>query len=238
MDREVAQEEWYQRYYKRAGAHRNDLRLNRGVLFQTLAYESSIVRAIHDVVHEPTMAHVLDVGVGGGGDLYHLLRLSYDPLKIVGIEIQSVRLEQARKLYPQIRFVNGDATCMVFEDNTFDLVFESTMFATLPNNKDRKAIASEMIRVCKSDGYLLLVDWRTPKPNDPNYKALTLKEVRKLFLIGSATHLISIYKGALVPPVGRFLSAHAPSLYFLIAAFFPFLVGQVSYLLKKKNSHA
>lgn len=122
---------------------------------------------------------------------------------------------------------------MAFESGGFDLVFESTMFATLPDDTVRSAIASEMVRVCRPGGYLVLVDWRTPKPGDPNYKALTQRELRKLFTIGNDTALGGIFKGALIPPVGRFLSKYASWLYFPVAKFFPFLVGQVVYVLKK-----
>ena len=233
MSREAEQHEWYQRYYGKSGAGRNDLRINPEVLFQTLAAEASLVRAMGSLDHNPQTARVLDVGCGGGGNIYQLLRMGYDPALITGIEIQSERLDGAKKLYPHIRWVDGDATQMTFETGGFDLVFESTMFATLPNDTVRSAIASEMVRVCKPGGYLVLVDWRTPKPGDSNYKALTQRELRKLFAIGRDTALAGVFKGALVPPVGRFLSKYASWLYFPIAKLFPVLVGQVVYVLKK-----
>jgi ubiquinone/menaquinone biosynthesis C-methylase UbiE len=161
------------------------------------------------------------------------LRLGYSPENLTGIEIQSERLAGATKLFPQINWVHGDATQMKFETNAFDLVFESTMFATLPDDTVRAAIAMEMVRVCKPNGYILLVDWRTPKPGDPNYKALTRGELQRLFGIGRDTEWVGTFRGALVPPVGRFLSKHASWLYFPLAFFFPFLVGQVVYVIRK-----
>lgn len=236
MNREISQKEWYQRYYGKAGQNRNDLRLNAEVLFQTLAYEVSFVRAMRDIRHDPKEARVLDVGCGGGGGIYQLLRVGYDPSNMTGIDIQEDRLADAQRLYPQSQFIHADATRMSFENDSFDLVFESTMFATLPNDRERIAIAAEMVRVCKFGGCLLLMDWRTPKPGDPNYKALTGRELRNLFFVGTSTRLLGIYKGALVPPLGRFLSKHTPSLYFLVAAIFPCLVGQVAYVLTKDQT--
>jgi SAM-dependent methyltransferase/glycosyltransferase involved in cell wall biosynthesis len=233
MERQAFQQDWYRRYYMKVGQNRNSLRLNPGVLFQTLAMEASVVRALGSRDHDPQTAHVLDVGCGGGGDIYQLLRVGYAPALITGIEIQAERLDGAKKLYPHIRWMDGDATQMAFETGSYDLVFESTMFATLPDDLVRSAIASEMVRVCRPGGYLVLVDWRTPKPGDSNYKALAQRELRKLFAIGRDTALAGVFKGALVPPVGRFLSKYASWLYFPVAKLFPFLVGQVVYVLKK-----
>jgi ubiquinone/menaquinone biosynthesis C-methylase UbiE len=164
--------------------------------------------------------------------------MGYYPLKITAIDIQAERLAAARRLYPQIHFMIADATRMEFENDRFDLVFESTMFATLPADAERIAISAEMVRVCKPGGYLFLVDWRTPKLRDPHYKALTRGELRRLFAVGTTTSLVGICGGALVPPVGRFLSSHLSSLYFLAGRLFPFLVGQVVYVLRKREPEA
>lgn len=233
LDRHASQQAWYQHYYSKVGENRNSLRSNPEVLFQVLAMESSVVCALGTLDHDPKTTRILDAGCGGGGDIYHLLRLGYDPECITGLDIQTERLDGARKVYPHIRWIEGDATRMTFETVSFDMIFESGMFATLPDDTVRSAIASEMVRVCRPGGYLVLVDWRTPKPGDSNYKALTQRELRKLFAIGRDTVLTGIYKGALVPPVGRFLSKYAPWLYFLVAKIFPVLVGQVVYVLKK-----
>lgn len=226
--------DWYDSYYKNR-INRNDLRLNPEVLFQTLAHESSVVFASREIKHDNTQAIVLDVGCGNGGNLFQLIRLNYQIQNIIGIDMLKERLEIAKKNYPNANFFLGDASKMQFEDNTFDLVYESTMFATLPDDNLCKSIADEMIRVCKVGGYILLIDWRIPKPNNPNYNALTRKKLKSFFYVGTQTKFITVEKGALIPPIGRFLSKHIPSIYFLICKIFPFLVGQVAYLLRKEN---
>ena len=55
-----------------------------------------------------------------------------------------------------------------------------------------------------------------------------------MFKIGISSTLISVIPGMLVPPLGRFLSKNFDPLYFPTAKVFPFLVGQVAYVLKKK----
>lgn len=228
----------YDRYYARSGADRNDLRTNPGVLFQTLALEASVVRAVRAMRLDPPAARVLDVGCGSGGDLFHLLRLGFDPANVTGIDIREQGIARARRLYPQIRFVVGDASAMDFADGSFDLVWESTMFVTLADPKLSAQIAREMVRVCTPEGYLLLVDWRTPKPWAPEYRALRRSRMRYMFDVGGGTRLVGTFRGALVPPVGRLLSKWLPSMYFLLAACCPPLVGQVAYLLQKNPAPA
>lgn len=235
MDREQLTRQWYGDYYAKAGSNRNDLRTNPGVLFQIMAMEASFVRAIGKVDHDTDSAKALDVGCGAGADIYQLTRVGYHPSNITGIDILEERIERARSLYSRMEFVCGDASKMDFADDSFDLCFSSTMFATLPDDELSAGIASEMLRVCKPAGWLLIVDWRTPKPRDPNYKALTKRRMKDIFRVGCGTRLVGIYRGALIPPVGRFLSARLPALYFPIAAVFPFMVGQVAYLLRKDS---
>lgn len=124
---------------------------------------------------------------------------------------------------------------MEFADALFDVVSESTMFVTLPSDELRTAIASEMLRVCRPGGYLVLIDWRTPWPGNPNYKALTLREVRRLFGIGEKADLVARRRGALAPPLGRLISHRAWPFYFPISALAPALVGQVVYVLKRRD---
>jgi ubiquinone/menaquinone biosynthesis C-methylase UbiE len=224
---------WYENYYQKKGTDRNNLRTNRGVLFQELAAEVSLYRAMYAILHDPQTAKVLDVGCAGGEDLPQLLRVGYNAQNFTGIDILTEQIQEAKTLYPQVNFIQGDASRMEFADDSFDLVFESTMFATLPDNEFSAAIAHEMVRVCKPEGYFLLLDWRTPKPGDRQYKALTRKRVSYLFSVGSATRLVHVCRGALVPPVGRFLSQWLSCSYFLLAAMCPFLVGQVAYVLQK-----
>jgi ubiquinone/menaquinone biosynthesis C-methylase UbiE len=233
LGRETETAAWYARYYSRAGADRNDLRMNRGVMFQTIAFERSFISALYRLPLELPGISVLDVGCGAGTSWYQLFRLGINPHKTVGIDLQFDRLARIGRLYPQSTGIHADATCMPFANAVFDLVYESTLFATLSDDRVRADIAAEMVRVLRPNGYLLLVDWRTPQPWNRNYSALTRTEVRRLFGIDKTTSLVCVSQGALIPPVGRLLSTYAQSLYFLVAGLCPPLVGQVAYLLRK-----
>jgi len=232
--RESEQRDWYTRYYVKSGADRNDLRLNREVLFQTLANEFSFIRAFRQIAAEPPKLRVLDVGCGSAATWYQLFRLGINPSNTVGIDIQSDRLSYIGNLYPHATAVLGDACRLPFADQSFDLVYESTLFATLTSSSVRSDVASEMIRVCKANGYLLLVDWRAQKFWSPHHGSLSKRQLGRLFGVGQACRLICVTRGSLLPPLGRLLSAYAWPLYFLIAWLCPPLVGQVAYLLQKE----
>jgi len=51
--------------------------------------------------------------------------------------------------------------------------------------------------------------------------------------VGSTTSVACRRYGALLPPLGRALSRYVPSLYFPVCRVFPFLVGQVTVVLRK-----
>lgn len=225
---------WYESYYSRLGADRNSLARNKGVLFQTLAMEASVVGAMRNIRGDLSALKLLDVGCGGAQNLFQFLRLGIQTENVTGIDILQDRITEAIRLYPRSRFICGDAGKTQFNDSEFDLVSEFTMFATLPDEELSARISREMVRVCKPGGHILLIDWRTPKPGDSNYLALTRGRLKKMFKVGELTEIVGVYPGALVPPLGRFLSKYLPSVYFLVAACFPLLVGQVTYVLRKQ----
>ena len=233
MTKEQEQQTAYESYYRIKGNDRNDPRLNRGALLQVLAAEAALIRACSRVPGQLGSARLLDVGCGSGARFFELFRVGFKPENVMGLDLQLERIEAGRELFPQLEVIHGDATGMIFGDDSFDVIFESGVFATLPADEVRCKIAHEMLRVCRSGGYLLLSDWRTPNFGGGSYRALTAGDLRRLFQVGNRTELIAIERGALVPPIGRFLSTHMSSLYFLVAAVLPCLVGQVVYVLRK-----
>ena len=96
-----------------------------------------------------------------------------------------------------------------------------------------RRIAREMLRVTKPGGYVMMADWRYAEPNSKDHRAMSSKRIASLFDVGRSTNIVARERGALVPPLGRFLSRRAPSLYFVVQALVPFAVGQISTVMKK-----
>lgn len=223
----------YSAYYREHGDDRNDILRNPGVLFQTLAFDRANVRALSRLDLDRSTARVLDVGCGTGSSILSLLRLGFNPANMAGIDLEKGRIDAARRQAPSVDFRAGDARELSYDDQTFDLVLESTMFVLMTDEDVAKAIASEMVRVTRKGGYLMLVDWRYGKPGSSTYRGLSRARVASLFEVGRATRVIAVEKGALVPPVGRFLSSRLPGLYFAVQTLMPPLVGQTTTVLER-----
>jgi len=225
--------ELYSRYYDEHNEYRNDVLANPEVAFQTLAFDRANIRALQQIKLDRKTARVLDVGCGSGSGLITLLRWGFRQQSLYGIDLSSSRIDEARAALPlaDLRCESGDA--MSHAPGTFDLVIESTMFILMPDEKIARGIAREMVRVTKPDGYIMIIDWRYSKPGSDVYKAVNPARIASLFEVGGATTVVARERGALIPPVGRRLSRYAPSLYFMVQALLPPLVGQITTVLRK-----
>lgn len=227
-------EAWYENYARSKDDGRNDLLQNPGVLFQSLAFDIALVEALRRLPLDRKTARVLDVGCGSGASLLNFLRLGFSPENLVGVDILPARIDQAKARLPSLSLLCEDASRLSFPSESFDLVFESTMFVQITDDEVARRISQEMVRTLRPGGHLVLSDWRYSKPWNRHYAGLSKDRVRRLFAVGDATEWVTSVDGALLPPVGRFLSAYLPSAYFLVQRTLRPLVGQRTVVLKKR----
>jgi len=98
---------------------------------------------------------VLDVGCGTGAMISLFSELMPDT-EFVGVDNSKHILATAQNLnLPNATFVEGEATKLPFEDNTFDLVY---IRLVLMHNPYPEHIISEMKRVCKPGGVMISVE--------------------------------------------------------------------------------
>lgn len=105
-------------------------------------------------------AKVLDVACGTGNTAIPAAKTG---ASVTGVDIATNLLEQARKRAASeqlaIRFEEGDAEELPYDDGTFDVVLTmfGAMFAPRPER-----VAAELIRVCKPGGLIAMANW-TPQ---------------------------------------------------------------------------
>jgi len=99
----------------------------------------------------------LDVACGAGQLAIPAARSG---ITVTGVDIAPNSLEFARRRAEkeglQVNFDEGDAEGLQYDDNSFDVVatIVGAMFAPDPNK-----VASELLRVCKPGGRILMVNW-------------------------------------------------------------------------------
>lgn len=114
------------------------------------------VEFIHRTEIKPG-ARVLDVACGTGNLAIPAAKAGGD---VTGVDIASNLVEQARKRAAaenlKIRFDEGDAEDLQYEDKQFDIVLSmfGAMFAPRPEK-----VAAELIRVCKPGGLIAMANW-------------------------------------------------------------------------------
>jgi len=215
--------DWYDAYYRRRGADRNDILANRGVLMQVLAMQRGMVESLRAIGADPQRTSVLDVGCGKGTRLAEFATLGFPAASLHGVDILPDRIAEASRILPGSHFRSADASRLEYDDGAFDLVTSSTMFVQLTDEVLAEAVAREMCRVTRPGGHVIVTDWRYDMGRR-EYRAANRARLLRLF---AGMTLVRERPGALVPPVGRFLSARLPSLYFPIQRLIPFLTGQV-----------
>ncbi|MFM7663858.1 MAG: bifunctional demethylmenaquinone methyltransferase/2-methoxy-6-polyprenyl-1,4-benzoquinol methylase UbiE [Bacteroidota bacterium] len=120
-------------------------------------------KAVHSLkAIEPNV--ILDIATGTGDFAIALLKLK--PKKIIGLDISKGMLEvgkkkmQDRKIDHIIDMQHGDSENLPFEDGTFDAV---TVAFGVRNFENLKQGLSEMLRVTRTDGKIIILEFSKPK---------------------------------------------------------------------------
>jgi SAM-dependent methyltransferase len=226
---EAARQLWVDKYTADHGGDRDDLMRNPGTLFQLIAWQVALYRAMAKTGLDPASGRLLDIGCGGGTAAGALIQMGFAPDNLYGIDLLPEHIADAKRKYSGCHYTVGDGRQIAYPDGFFDVALEFGVFIRLPEEQT-VPMAREMARVLKPGGFVLLIDWRYGHPTRKDYYALSKRRRAVLF---SGLEPFAAIPGALLPPVGRALSAHASGLYFLVQKLLPPLVGQFAWLLRK-----
>jgi len=99
---------------------------------------------------------ILDLAAGTGSSSAALARSG---AKVIAADFSAGMIEIGRRKHPKLEFVEADGTDLPFGDNTFDAV---TISFGLRNIVDPKRALSEMFRVLKPGGRLVVCEFNKP----------------------------------------------------------------------------
>ncbi len=113
---------------------------------------------------------VLDVGCGLGGPC-RMLADEYN-CQATGIDLSNEYIRTAKELSKLVNldskttFIQGDATSLPFDDNTFDVIWTQHVQMNIP---DKEKFYSEISRVLKVGGHFLYYDILKKEDGEVNY---------------------------------------------------------------------
>ncbi len=149
---------------------------------------------------------ILEIGCGTGYWLREFIKWGARPENITGVDLLSDRVTEAKTLCPEaVQVQCGSAATLTFPGATFDLVLQSTVFSSVLDSRMQQQMASEMLRVVKSDGLILWYDYHVNNPWNADVRGVGRRAIHQLFPCCS----IQLQRLTLVPPLLRLLAPYS-----------------------------
>ena len=143
---------------------------------------------------------VLEIGCGHGDNLLELLRLGFDPARLLANELLPERAAAARRRLPvATRLHEGDALALPQADASLDIVLQSTVFSSILDEAFQQRLATAMWRWLKPGGAVLWYDFTLNNPRNPDVRGVPPARIAALFPAGR----IDARRVTLAPPIAR-----------------------------------
>jgi len=142
---------------------------------------------------------MVEIGCGSGNWLELLERLGAKREDLAGIELDAGRAEQCARRLAGADIRTGDASHLPWDDGSFDLVLQSTVFSSILDRKMRQETASEMLRVLAPAGAIIWYDFFVDNPSNPNVRGVRRREIEALF----PGCRLDLRRTTLAPPLAR-----------------------------------
>lgn len=113
-------------------------------------------KAVTDALRVRSGMSILDVAAGTGTSAAAYAKAG---ACVTAFDFSAGMIEQGKKRYPELDFVQGDAMDMPFDHDSFDAV---TISYGLRNINDPRVALSEMLRVVKPGGEIVVCEFSTP----------------------------------------------------------------------------
>jgi len=124
-------------------------------------------------------SRILDIGCGAGRTTIGLYKLGYHLIE--GLDLSEAMIAQARRISKELKyditFSVGDAACLDYDDETFEVaLFSFNGIMQIPGRENRIKALKEIKRILKPEGYFLFT---THDRDDKEYISLWKEEKRK-----------------------------------------------------------
>ena len=173
---------------------------------------------------------ILEVGCGTGAWLREFIKWGARPENILGIDLLSERISEARMLCPAAVRLKCNSAAQLGEPNaTFDLVLQSTVFTSILDAELKRQIASEMLRVLNLEGAIIWYDFRFDNPKNPDVHGIEKNEIADLF----PECRVVLHRLTLAPPIGRPMGNLSPALYRVLSCIKPLCTHYLGIITRK-----
>lgn len=177
--------------------------LSAGAFFLSVSRDRRVLAALREFLGARALhqLEILDVGCGDGNMLRRLVLWGANPEKLCGVDLLEFRIERARRLSPNVRFLVGDASDLPFPNSSWDLALLFTVMSSILDESLRRRVASEVLRVLRPGGAILWYDFWL-NPTNPDTHGISLYQIRSLF----PNCRYRLRRTTLAPPVARRLA--------------------------------
>lgn len=167
-------------------------------LFFRQGTERALVRLLDDAGLIPLSdKKILDVGCGSGTWLRLIEVLGAKDL--AGVDLDDARLAKARARLPAADLRSASVDALPFEDASFDVVSQFTVFTSILDESVRRDGAREMARVLKPGGAIAWYDFAFDNPRNRAVRGIRISELRRLF----PGFDVRFERTTLAPPIAR-----------------------------------
>ncbi|WP_322568359.1 class I SAM-dependent methyltransferase [Thiohalophilus sp.] len=178
-----------------------------------------------------TPVEFLDVGCGAGSLLRTLAEWGAEPSRLHGIDLLQDRIERAQALCPAIDYRQHSGWELPYADESMDIVTAMTVFSSILSPEARQALATEMERVARPGGMIVIFDFRVSSPRNPDTTGIGRGEVQRLF----PDFTVKSRSLILAPPLQRPLAKLSPWLALTLETFIPFLRTHTFHFLRNSK---